>query len=98
MAVRRTHDYSQQLDLFEGPGIDLWTETTEEAANVRDQPPRTDDPRTLADAPAANGRGAAENEPVGSDGLRSAGDDRGSAVRTGVSPEDGLPGSLGDRD
>src|ERR1017187_7253570 len=98
MAARRIFDYSQQLDLFGGLGVDSWTEATEEAANVPEKPARTDDPRTLAEAPAANGRGAAENEPVGPDDLRSPRDDRGPAVRTGVGPENGLPGSLGDRD
>src|ERR1017187_7948500 len=97
MAARRTIDYSQQLDLFGGLGVDSWTEATEEAANVREKPARTDDPRTLAEAPTENGRGVANNEPVGPDDLRSAGDDRGPAVRTGVGPENGLPGSLGDR-
>src|ERR1039457_7698603 len=98
MAARRTFDYSQQLDLFGGRGGDSWTEATEEAAKVREKPARTDDPRTLAKAPAANGRGVANNEPVGPDDLRSPGDDRGPAVRTGVGPENGLHGSLGDRD
>src|ERR1035441_10086741 len=98
MAARRTFDYSQQLDLFGGLGVDSWTEATEESANVREEPARTDDPRTLAEAPAANGRGTANNEPVGPDDLRSPGDDRGPALRTGVGPESGLPGSLGDRD
>src|ERR1035437_6891831 len=98
MAARRTFDYSQQLDLFGGLGVDSWTEGTGEAANVREKPARTDDPRTLAEAPAANGRAVANNEPVGSDDLGSPGDDRGPAVRTGVGPENGLPGSLGDRD
>src|ERR1035441_2146263 len=98
MAARRTFDYSQQLDLFGGLGVDSWTEATQEAANVREKPARTDDPRTLAEAPAANGRGAENNEPVGTDDLRSPGDDRGPAVRTGVGQENGVPGSLGDGD
>src|SRR5580658_4381719 len=98
MAARRTFDYSQQLDLFGGLGVDSWTEATEEAANVREKPARTDDPRTLAEVPAASGRGAAISESVGPDDLRSSGDDRGPAVRTGVGPENGLPGGLGDRD
>jgi hypothetical protein len=59
MAARRTFDYSQQLDLFGNLGVDSWTKVTEEAANVREKPARTDDPRTLAEAPVANGRGAA---------------------------------------
>ena len=98
MAARRTLDYSQQLDLFGDLGVDSWTEATGEAANVPEKPARTDDPRTLAEAPAANGRGAANNEPVRADDLRSSGGDRGPAVRTGVGPENGLPGGLGDRD
>src|ERR1039457_5786332 len=98
MAARRTFDYSQQLDLFGGLGVDSWTEATEEAASVPEKPARTDDPRTLAAASAANGRGVANNEPIGPDDLRSSGDDRGPAVRTAVGPENGLPGSLGDRD
>src|ERR1035438_1530260 len=98
MAARRTFDYSQQLDLFGGLGVDSWAEATGEAANVREKPARTDDPRTLAEGPTANGRGAAKSEPVGPDDLRSSGDDRGPAVRTGVGSENGLPGSLGDRD
>src|ERR1022692_1865007 len=97
MAARRTFDYSQQLDLFGGRDVDSWTEATGEATNVPEKPARTDDPRTLAEAPAANGRGVANNEPVGPDDLRSPGDDRGPAVRTGVGPENGLPGGLGDR-
>src|ERR1039458_420165 len=98
MGARRTFDYSQQLDLFGGLGVDSWTEVTEEAANVQEKPARPDDPRTLAEAPAANGRGAAKSEPVGPDDLRSPGDGRGPAVRTSVGPENGLPGGLGDRD
>src|ERR1017187_10854330 len=97
MAARRTFDYSRQLDLFGGLGVDSWTEGTGEAANVREKPARTDDLRTLAEAHAANGRGHAKSEPVGPDDLRSPGDDRGHAVRTGVGPENGLSGSLGDR-
>src|ERR1017187_5505161 len=95
MAARRTFDYSQQLDLFGGRDVDSWTEATEEATNVPEKPARTDDPRTLAEAPAANGRGVANNEPVGPDDLRSPGDDRGPAVRTGVGPENGPPGGGG---
>src|ERR1700691_6627694 len=98
MAARRTFDYSQQLDLFGGLDVDSWTEATEETANVREKSGRTNGPRTLAEAPAANGRGAADHEPVGPDDLRSPGDDRGPAVRTGVGPENGLRGGLGDRD
>ena len=98
MAARRTFDYSQQLDLFGGADVDSWTATTEESPDVREKPARADDPRTLAEAPSADGRGAAGSEPVGPDDLRSPGDDRGPAVRTGISPENGLPGGLGDRD
>ena len=98
MASRRTFDHSQQLDLFGGLGVDSWTEATEESANVPEEPARSDDPRTLAEAPATNGRGAANNEPVGPDDLRSPRDDRGPAVRTGVGTENGLPSGLGDRD
>src|SRR5580658_4843623 len=97
MAERRTFDYSQQLDLFEGLGVDSWIEL-QESPDVREKPARTDDPRTLAEASAADGRGAAGNEPVGPDDLRSPGIDRRPAVRTGIGPENGLPGSLGDRD
>src|ERR1035438_8012034 len=71
MAARRTFDYSRQLDLFGGLGVDSWTEGTGEAANVREKPARTDDLRTLAEAHAANGRGHAKSEPVGPDDLRS---------------------------
>src|ERR1017187_4368861 len=98
MAARRTFDYSQQLDLFGGRDVDSWTEATEEATNVPEKPARTDDPRTLAEAPAANGRGVANNEPVGPDDLRSPGADRGPAVRTGVGSEKKLSGSLGERE
>src|SRR5208283_933590 len=98
MAARRTFDYSQQLDLFAGLDVDSWTATTQESPDVREKPARADDPRTLAEAPAADGRGAAGSEPVGPDDLRSAGDYRGPAVRTGFGPENGLPGGLGDRD
>src|SRR5580693_693111 len=98
MAARRTFDHTKQLDLFGGLGVDSWTEAIEEAANVREEPARTDDPRTLADLPTANGRGVANNEPVGTDDLRSAGADWRSTVRTGVGPEDGLPRRLGDGD
>src|SRR5580700_5476542 len=97
MAERRTFDHSQQLDLFEGPGVDSWTEL-QESPDVREKPDRTDDPRTLAETSATDGRGTAGNEPVGPDDLRSPGDDRGPAVRNGIGPENGLPGSLGDRD
>jgi hypothetical protein len=97
MVARRTFDHSQQLDLFEGLGVDSWTEL-QEPSDVREKPARTDDPRTLAEAPAADGRGTAGNESVGPNDLRSPGDDRGPAVRTGIGPENGLPGSLGDRD
>src|SRR5579864_6376370 len=97
MSARRTSDYSQQLDLFEGVGVDSWTEATQEPPDVREKPARTDDPRTLAEAPAADGRGAAGNEPVGPDDLRNPGEDRGPFVRTGIGPENGLSGSLGDR-
>src|SRR5580698_2849780 len=96
MAERRTFDHSQQLDLFEGLGVDSWTEL-QEFPDVREKPARADDPQTLAEPPAADGRGAAGDEPVGPDDLRSAGDDRGPAVRAGMGPENGLPGGLGDR-
>src|ERR1035441_10521068 len=98
MAARRTLDHSQQLDLFEGIGVDSWTAATQESQDVREKPARADDHRTLAEAPAADGRGAARSEPVGPDDLRSPGDDRGAAVRTRIGPENGLPGGPGDRD
>src|ERR1035438_2793271 len=98
MAARRTPDHSQQLDLFEGLGVDSWTAATQEFPDVREKPARADDPRTLAEAPAADGRGAAGNEPVGPNDLRNAGDDRGPAVRTGIGPENGIPDGLGNRD
>src|ERR1035438_7323382 len=98
MAARRTPDHSQQLDLFEGLGVDSWTAATQESPDVREKPARADDPRTLAEAPAADGRGTAGSEPVGPDDLRSPGDNRGAAVRPGIGPENGLPGGLGDRD
>src|SRR5580693_6947706 len=97
MPERRTFDHSQQLDLFDGLGIDSWTEL-QESPDVREKPARTNDPRTLAETPVADGRGTAGNEPVGPDDLRSPGDDRGPALRIGIGPENGLPGGMGDRD
>jgi hypothetical protein len=43
----------------------------QESPDVREKPARTDDPRTLAETPAADGRGVAGNESVRADDLRS---------------------------
>src|ERR1700683_1323954 len=103
MGTRRTTDYSNQLDLFAGIDLDSITEDTvpagapenAEAASVRQKPARTDDSQTLEEVQAANGRGSPEGERVGSGDLRSAGEDRRSAVQTSIHPKDGLPRGLG---
>jgi len=98
-------DFTNQLDLFADIGSDASVEgaperviTKEPEAANGQEPIRADDSASLARTPATDGRGTAPEQPIGPGSLRDTGADRGSAVRTDVGAEDGIPGGLGDSD
>ena len=99
-------DYSNQLDLFAGFGIESPDEDSEreaatntpEVIDGQQESVGAEDPRPLDDASPEDGQGLSEEQPFRADAPRDAGEDRGSVVRTADGGEDGLPNSLGDSD
>ncbi len=98
-------DYTNQLDLFANIGSDSpeqsvadQTVTKEVVADAQKESIGTEDPKSLDQAPAPDGEGTAQEQPVTADTSRDRGADRGPPIRTVVSSEDGISQGLGDSD
>ena len=104
MSKSRTGAYptsieDRQLSLFSemtdaSPVDNLETESTN-ASNGQSHTPRTQDPETLEEIPAYDGRNAVGTESAPTGDLRSPGIDGEPAVRTDSSSKDGLPDGVG---
>jgi len=100
-AGKALHDEFNQLSLFAyTPKPAAASQQAQGESNGHDgaDSARREDPQALAGAPAADGRGAGEEQPAAGNGAGSAGADIGPALRTGLGPEDGSPRGLGDGD
>ena len=91
-----------QLSLFsevpDAPPVDTLKKESTNASDGRPDTARTSDSGTLEQVPAEDGRDALSAESTTAGDLRGAGTDGQPALRTGGSPEDGLPDRLGTGD
>src|ERR1700685_3380908 len=84
-----------QLALFLDQPLESKPETAAEVADDGTNSARRSYPEILAAELPADGVGPGEAESPGAGTLRGAGEIGRSAVRTGIGPEDGLSGSMG---